>query len=88
VRANPSSAVVEVVTAAFVRWDAVLCAAATAKGFGCADVSTAFNGPDGLKPSGDLLAAHYTQPSDKGNALIADVLVAMGFDPLSSPPRG
>jgi lysophospholipase L1-like esterase len=74
----------ERITAMFIaRWNAVLCAAANAKGFGCADIATAFNGSDGLKPSGELLAADYTHPSDRGNARIADVLVAMGFDPLA-----
>ena len=36
-------------------WNKVLCAAATAHGFLCADVSRAFNGPNGLRPSGELL---------------------------------
>jgi lysophospholipase L1-like esterase len=63
-------------------WNQMLCAAAEENGFGCADIYTAFNGPDGLTPSGDLLAADYTHPSDKGNELIAGVLTDMGFAPL------
>ncbi|WP_181035116.1 SGNH/GDSL hydrolase family protein [Arthrobacter sp. B0490] len=41
----------------------------------CVDLLTAFNGPDGLTPSGDLLAADYTHPSQKGNDLIRDLLL-------------
>ena len=53
------------------KWNEMLCASATEHGFDCADLSTAFNGPDGTEPSGDLLADDYTHPSDKGNTLIA-----------------
>lgn len=71
-------------------WNATLCKAATASGFVCADIYHAFNGPDGLTPSGDLLGADYTHPSDKGNAKIADVLAALGYAPLveASNPAG
>ena len=65
------------------RWDAMLCAAAEENGFGCADIYRAFNGPNGLEPSGDLLGADYTHPSDKGNELIAETLVGLGFAPLA-----
>jgi lysophospholipase L1-like esterase len=44
--------------------------------FNCVDIYHAFNGPHGTKAAGDLLAADYTHPSDKGNALIAKLLVA------------
>jgi hypothetical protein len=47
-------------------WNTMLCAVAEANGFGCADLCVAFNGPDGLHPSGDLLAGDYTHPSDLG----------------------
>jgi hypothetical protein len=63
-------------------WNRMLCESAEAHGFQCADIYHGFNGPEGTKPSGDLLAADYTHPSDKGNARIAQVLVAQGFDPL------
>jgi lysophospholipase L1-like esterase len=63
-------------------WNKMICEAAEAHGFRCADIYHAFNGPDGSTPSGDLLAADYTHPSDEGNARIAQVLVAQGFDPL------
>ncbi len=64
-------------------WNAMLCDAAERNGFACADISQVFNGPDGLSPSGDLLADDYTHPSDLGNAAIADVLIELGFDPLA-----
>lgn len=74
----------ERITADFVRrWNDVLCQAAEANGFGCADISTAFNGADGLRPSGDLLADDYTHPSDEGNAVIAEALSSLGFEPLA-----
>ncbi|MDX6593033.1 MAG: hypothetical protein QOJ13_2229 [Gaiellales bacterium] len=74
----------ERLTAVFIgEWNAVLCESAEANGFGCADISKAFNGPDGVKPSGDLLAADYTHPSEKGNALIARTLAELGFAPLA-----
>jgi lysophospholipase L1-like esterase len=74
----------DAITALFIgRWNAVLCETAVAHGFGCADVSTAFNGPDGLRPSGDLLAEDYTHPSDKGNEVIAATLADLGFSPLA-----
>lgn len=72
------------VTAAFVgTWNTMLCQSAKAHGFGCADIATAFNGPDGVRPSGDLLAADYTHPSDKGNEVIARVLADLGYAPLA-----
>jgi lysophospholipase L1-like esterase len=74
----------ERITAMFIaKWNAELCQSARAHRFGCADVSRAFNGTSGLKPSGDLLGADHTHPSDKGHALIARVLVALGFAPLA-----
>ena len=63
-------------------WNAMICEVAEANGFGCADIYSAFNGPDGLEPAGDLLAADYTHPSEAGNELIAEILVEMGFAPL------
>jgi lysophospholipase L1-like esterase len=72
------------ITAFFVRsWNTMLCDRAKAHGFGCADISKAFNGPDGLRPSGDLLGRDGTHPSDKGNEVIAHVLTGLGFAPLA-----
>jgi lysophospholipase L1-like esterase len=64
-------------------WNKMLCASAERNGFTCADIYHAFNGPHGDRASGDLLAADYTHPSDKGNALIARLLIAQGFAPLT-----
>lgn len=64
-------------------WNPMLCSAAAKAGFGCADLYRAFNGPSGQRPSGDLLGADYTHPSDKGNALIGQVLTTQGFTPLA-----
>jgi len=61
----------------------MICKAAQANGFTCADIYHAFNGPDGLTPSGDLLAKDYTHPSDKGNEVIARVLADLGYAPLA-----
>lgn len=64
-------------------WNAVICGAAQDNGFECVDISTRFNGPDGTEPSGPLLAADYTHPSEEGNAAIAEVLIDSGFAPLA-----
>jgi lysophospholipase L1-like esterase len=74
----------ERITALFIAtWNVQLCGSAKAHGFGCADLSRAINGANGLKPAGTLLGDDYTHPSEKGNALIARVLVALGFAPLA-----
>ena len=67
----------------FAAWNGMLCDAAESNGFACADIGLAFNGPDGLSPSGELLAGDYTHPSDLGNARITEVLTELGFDPLA-----
>ena len=64
-------------------WNRMLCHSAESHGFTCADIYHAFNGADGMQPSGDLLAADYTHPSERGNERIAQVLVAQGFSPLA-----
>jgi lysophospholipase L1-like esterase len=64
-------------------WNSMLCRAATKNGFLCADIYHRFNGPGGADPSGDLLAGDYTHPSDKGNQVIAETLLAQGFAPLA-----
>ena len=64
-------------------WDTMLCDSAEANGFVCADIHAAFNGADGLQPSGDLLGGDYTHPSQAGNDLIATVLEDSGYAPLA-----
>jgi len=63
-------------------WNEMICKAAQENGFICANIYEAFNGPDGLTPSGDLVASDYTHPSDKGNEVIASVLEDLGYAPL------
>ena len=65
-------------------WSAMTCKAATANGFGCADTYHAFNGPEGLKViAGDLTVSKANgHPNDKGNEVIAQTLVDLGFAPL------
>jgi len=62
----------------------MICKAAEESEFMWAEISQAFNGADGLTPSGDLVAANYTHPSDKGNEVIAHVLIGLGFAPLAA----
>ncbi len=64
-------------------WNVMVCDSAEANGFACADIYHAFNGPQGRRPSGGLLAGDYTHPSDEGNAVIARVLTSLGFAPLA-----
>ncbi len=63
-------------------WNDMICSAAEKSGFVCADISTAFNGEDGRKASGDLLAGDYTHPSQKGNDLIGQLLLDPNLLPL------
>jgi lysophospholipase L1-like esterase len=62
---------------------ATTCEVAVARGALCADTYAAFNGDDGSRPSGELLAGDYTHPSASGHELIAEVLFALGLDPLA-----
>ena len=64
-------------------WDQMLCSAATAHGFGCADIYHAFNGPAGTKAAAGLLGPDYTHPSQRGNNTIESVLEALGYAPLA-----
>ena len=59
------------------------CEVAIARDALCADTYDAFNGADGSRPSGDLLADDYTHPSAEGHELIADVLFELGLEPLA-----
>jgi hypothetical protein len=65
-------------------WTAMVCKAAEANGFSCADTYHAFNGPDGLKLAAGVLTASKMNghPSDKGNEVIAQVLADLGYAPL------
>jgi lysophospholipase L1-like esterase len=65
----------------FKQWTAAQCEEAEAAGAACIDVYSAFNGPDGTEPAGELLAADYTHPSQAGNDVIRDLLVDAGLSP-------
>jgi hypothetical protein len=64
-------------------WNGMICASAERHGFDCADVYRAFNGADGLRSSGRLLADDYTHPSQRGNDVIAEALTDLGLRPLA-----
>ena len=64
-------------------WNAMICEAAANNGFTCADVYHAFNGPQGVEPAGNLLAADYIHPSQQGHDRIESVLTSAGFAPLT-----
>ena len=64
-------------------WNDMLCEVAEGHHVGCADIYHAFNGADGSTGSGDLLAGDYTHPSERGNEVIAEVLIAQGFAPFA-----
>ena len=70
-------------TALLAPWNDMICTVAEEHKFGCADIYHAFNGPDGSKASGELLADDYTHPSEEGNSLIAQILVEQGFAPIA-----
>jgi lysophospholipase L1-like esterase len=59
------------------------CKAAEAHGAVCVDVYHAFNGADGRKAAGDLLADDYLHPSAKGQKRIAELLMDAGIAPLT-----
>jgi lysophospholipase L1-like esterase len=49
----------------------------------CIDTYHAFNGPHGLRDAGPLLAGDHTHPNAAGHRLIARLLIAAGFKPLT-----
>lgn len=60
-----------------------VCAQAVHRGMKCADIYAAFNGADGLRdPLGTGLVIADGHPTAKGSAVIAKVVVALGFAPL------
>jgi lysophospholipase L1-like esterase len=63
-------------------WNRVYCDVARENAFRCADLSTRFNGPDGTRPSGDLVVDDYTHPSQLGMNAITRLLVKYGYEPL------
>ncbi|MET0525070.1 MAG: SGNH/GDSL hydrolase family protein [Nocardioides sp.] len=68
-------AVTRLISYSLVAWREALCAEVDAVDGVCIDVYQAFNGADGRRPSGDLLASDYTHPSQAGNDRIRDLLL-------------
>jgi lysophospholipase L1-like esterase len=64
------------------RFAAVTCTAARTAAARCGDVYHAFNGPDGRRSAGALLAPDHDLASQRGHRTIAAVLGAFGFAPL------
>jgi len=64
-------------------FNAAACSVVSAHGGVCIDVYHAFNGPDGTKPAGELLADDHTHPSAVGQATIAELLEQAGLVPIS-----
>jgi lysophospholipase L1-like esterase len=58
------------------------CAVARTYRVDCIDTYHAFNGPDGLRDAGPLLAGDHTHPNAAGHRLIARLLIQDGFKPL------
>ncbi len=69
--------------------NARMCEEAEARGFACADVYTAFNGPDGSESPAakGLLWADGFHPSEAGQRLIAATVRDLGYEPLRAASR-
>lgn len=75
--APESSAATAAITAgALDAWRTAACAEASKVGARCIDLLSAFNGPQGSRPAGALLGRDSTAPSQAGNDLIRDQLLA------------
>jgi len=66
----------------FDRYSALTCQLARQHGAVCIDTYHAFNGPNGVRDAGPLLAPDHTHPNAKGHKLIAQLLVRAGYRPL------
>ena len=68
--------VIRVVTYALDTWRTAVCAEVALVDGVCVDVFGDFNGSNGRRPSGDLLAPDYSHPSQLGNDRIRDLLLS------------
>lgn len=64
-------------------WRDALCGVVADVGGTCIDVHAAFNGPDGSRPAGELLASDHTHPSQLGNDRIRDLLLEANLLPTT-----
>ena len=71
------------ITYAVRSWRDELCAIADELDATCIDLYAAFNGPDGSRPAGELLASDHTHPSQEGNDLIRDLLLDANLLPTT-----
>ena len=63
-------------------WNTMNCEVATAHRFVCADLYHAFNGPDGTASVKELVSADFTHPSERGQAVMAQLLEKVPLDQL------
>src|SRR5262249_17900373 len=68
----------------FDTYSAIACKLARKYAGICIDTYHAFNGPQGRKDAGSLLAPDHTHPSAAGHRLIARLLEQAGYSPLHS----
>lgn len=71
-----AAAAEDVIVSALEQWRDAVCAETEAVEGTCVDLLAPFNGADGRAPAGELLADDYTHPSQLGNDLIRDELLA------------
>lgn len=74
--ADVEASVTSTIAAGLTAWRGEVCDLVVAVEARCVDLLEPFNGPDGTIAAGDLLAADYTHPSQDGNDLIRDLLLA------------
>jgi lysophospholipase L1-like esterase len=63
-------------------YTSLVCDLAPTYGAKCADFLHVFNGPDGTDDAAALLEPDHLHPSQAGRERIADVLMAVGLEPL------
>jgi len=69
------------------RLDAAICREVALVHGTCIDLYHAFNGPDGTRDAGSLLSGDHIHPSQEGHRLIAQLLAAAGYEPLTADRR-
>jgi lysophospholipase L1-like esterase len=64
------------------RFSAAICAAAARATVPCTDIYHAFNGPNGQRFDGPLVAHDHVHPNQRGHTLITKLLTHSGYAPL------